>query len=207
MSLNFEKIPQEEQQRILTISLAEFADKGYELASTNSIVKKAGIPKGTLFYYFGSKKALYLYLIDHAVACYTAEVDSSLADLPGELFERLLAMHRLRFDFVVREPLLYRLLFNSFMHTPESLRAELQTRIRQYGTLSAQRRLDGLDRSRFKDDVDVEKTLELVSLVSEGIFNRYLGALKNAAPEQSLKLVEKIAGEMEAYFELIKRGV
>ena len=132
---------------------------------------------------------------------------TKLADLPGELFERLLTMHRLRFDFVVREPLLYRLLLDAFLHTPETLKAELQTRVRQYGRLSTQRRLDGLDRSKFKDGVDAEKTLELVSLVSEGIFNRYLGTMKNATPEQSLELVEKIAGEMEAYFELIKNGV
>ena len=86
MSINFEKIPQEEQQRILLICLEEFTSRGYDLASTNSIVKKAGIPKGTLFYYFGSKKALYLYLIDHAVARYTADVGNKTGGPAGGTF-------------------------------------------------------------------------------------------------------------------------
>ena len=50
MTENFEKIPLEERQRILEICIAEFAEKGYERASTNAIVRTAGIPKGTLFY-------------------------------------------------------------------------------------------------------------------------------------------------------------
>ena len=85
MTENFEKIPLEEQQRILEICLAEFAAKGYERASTNAIVNMAGIPKGTLFYYFGSKKDLYLYLIDHAADTFIDKADSKLQDLPLSL--------------------------------------------------------------------------------------------------------------------------
>ena len=63
---NFTRIPIEEQERILEACITEFAQNGFTQASTNAIIKRAGIPKGTLFYFFGSKKELYLYVIDQA---------------------------------------------------------------------------------------------------------------------------------------------
>ena len=207
MPTNFEKIPAEEQQRILEICLAEFADKSYQRASTNAIVKAAGIPKGTLFYYFGSKKDLYLYLIDHAVDTYIDEAHSKLQDLPVELFERLFYMHEVRMKFVLQHPTIYQLLFNAFLNTPEEIMPQLQERTRRYAALAGARRLHGLDCSKFREGVDVEKAIELVSLVSEGLFNRYLPALKRTTTEGSLVLVEKIGDEVKDHFELIKSGI
>ncbi len=45
----------DKQERIINASLAEFARNGYERASTNEIVKEAGISKGSLFVYFNNK--------------------------------------------------------------------------------------------------------------------------------------------------------
>ena len=45
----------------------EFAQSGFEKASTNEIVKRSNISKGSLFNYFNSKKDLYVYLIEYSV--------------------------------------------------------------------------------------------------------------------------------------------
>lgn len=63
----FQNLDNIKQSRILNAALQEFAENGYEQASTNQIVKNAGIGKGILFYYFKTKKDLYQYLIDHAI--------------------------------------------------------------------------------------------------------------------------------------------
>lgn len=52
---------QSRKKRILNAAFREFAEKGYEDASTNRIVKNAEIGKGTLFYHFGNKENLYIY--------------------------------------------------------------------------------------------------------------------------------------------------
>ena len=204
---HFKKIPPAEQERILEICLAEFAEHGYTLASTNTIVKKADIPKGTLFYYFGRKKQLFLYLIDHAVKTYAAEVENKLQHLPDDLFERLLVMHKTRLKFVGQHPLIYKLLFNAFIHTPEALIPELQERIKGYRQQSIDRRTAGLDRTKFKDGVDVEQAVEMVTLLAEGLFNRILGRLQKASPSESLQLVEQLAADMAQYFTYIKQGI
>lgn len=44
------------KDQIAASALKEFAEKGFEQASTNTICKEAGVSKGLLFHYFGSKK-------------------------------------------------------------------------------------------------------------------------------------------------------
>ncbi len=45
--------------------MEEFTIGGYENASTNKIVEKAGISKGLLFHYFGNKKGLFVYVYNY----------------------------------------------------------------------------------------------------------------------------------------------
>lgn len=53
----------EKVQRIIIAALEVFSNNDYEKASTNMIVKKAGIPRGVLYYYFKNKEELFEYLI------------------------------------------------------------------------------------------------------------------------------------------------
>ena len=48
----FEGLSEEKQARIINGALEEFTKNGFEKASTNVIVKNAGISKGALFKYF-----------------------------------------------------------------------------------------------------------------------------------------------------------
>jgi len=204
---NFERIPPDEQKKILGACLEEFALHGYEKASTNAMVKKAKIPKGTLFFYFGSKKDLYLYLIDRAVERFVAFIHQADADRPAGLFERLLYRGKIRFQFALQEPVLYQFFYHAFLNTPEAIQADLQSRYSIYASTSRQLLYDGLDRSKFKDDIDIEQAVELVYLVLEGILRRYEGLLKAIQPEVGLELVEKLTGECRGYFEILKRGM
>jgi AcrR family transcriptional regulator len=53
-------------ERLMSAALREFAERGYEGASTESIVQRAKVKKPTLYYYFGSKAGLFKALIDRA---------------------------------------------------------------------------------------------------------------------------------------------
>jgi hypothetical protein len=48
-SQQFFNLPKEKQQQIVQASLREFAEHGYDLASTNRIVEEAKISKGVVF--------------------------------------------------------------------------------------------------------------------------------------------------------------
>ena len=65
MNFQFDRLNPEKKERIINAALKEFAQNGYEKASTNEIIKEAEIAKGSLFNYFNSKKELYLFLLDY----------------------------------------------------------------------------------------------------------------------------------------------
>lgn len=60
----FNNLKPEKQKQIINTAIKELVRNGFEKASTNEIVKRANISKGSLFNYFNSKKDLYLYLIE-----------------------------------------------------------------------------------------------------------------------------------------------
>lgn len=204
---NFTRIPIEEQERILEACITEFAQHGFTQASTNAIIQRAGIPKGTLFYYFGSKKALYLHVIDRAVARYMELSAQAAGDPPGDLFERLLYFGQLRLRFAQREPMLYQLFFNAFINTPPEIRAELQARFAGYTQDSAQMLFANLDRSPFREGVVVEKVVEMVMMMMEGLYARYQAQWQQMEPKQTLESIEALTEEVRGYFEMMKKGV
>jgi AcrR family transcriptional regulator len=66
------KLMKYKRKKILKEALIEFSKEGYANASTNQIVRRAGVSKGSLFNYFGSKEELYLLLMSEAVSKFTA---------------------------------------------------------------------------------------------------------------------------------------
>jgi len=204
---NFERIPKADKLCILNACIEEFAQKGYEKASTNAIVRKAGIPKGTLFFFFGNKKNLYLYVIDHAVTLYTQMTLESSAEMPDDLFDRLLFLGRERMKFALNQPQLYKLFYNAFINAPEDIQNELRQRYSAYYTPSMQMLTDGLDCSRFKPEVNVDKVIELIYLILEGLLSKSVPILQKHQPAESLALVDKLFVECDGYFTMIRQGV
>ena len=204
---NFERIPKADKLCILNACIEEFAQKGYEKASTNAIVRKAGIPKGTLFFFFGNKKNLYLYVIDHAVTLYTQMTLESSAEMPDDLFDRLLFLGRERMKFALNQPQLYKLFYNAFINAPEDIQNELRQRYSAYYTPSMQMLTDGLDCSRFKPEVNVDKVIELIYLILEGLLSKSVPILQKHQPAESLALVDKLFVECDEYFTMIRQGV
>ena len=56
----------ERKDELIEAALDEFSTKSYENASLNKIIKNTGISKGTFYYHFEDKKALYLFLQESA---------------------------------------------------------------------------------------------------------------------------------------------
>ncbi|SHJ93135.1 transcriptional regulator, TetR family [Geosporobacter subterraneus DSM 17957] len=60
----FFNLAEEKRNRILEISIDEFAVFGYQNASISRIVEKAEIAKGSFYQYFEDKKDLFKYVVD-----------------------------------------------------------------------------------------------------------------------------------------------
>ncbi len=110
----FRKLLPAEQDRILAACLGEFASRGYWRASTNAIVKSLGIPKGSIYYWFGSRDGLYLHLVEHAMTMFVQAIGHRVKGWPSEILARLRVITEASLEFLAEEPDQYRL-FTSFM--------------------------------------------------------------------------------------------
>jgi len=94
MNDKFYDIKNEKQERILNAAIKVFALNGYRKASTDVIVKEAGISKGLLFHYFSNKLSLYEYIIDYSVKYMNFEFTSSVNKHEKDFFELQMMMEQ-----------------------------------------------------------------------------------------------------------------
>ena len=89
MNERFFALPEEKRNKIINGALHVFAKYDYKKATADEIVKCAGISKGLLFYYFGDKKGLYLYLLEYSYGYVTGQM-AALRDSRETDFFRIL---------------------------------------------------------------------------------------------------------------------
>lgn len=79
MNDKFFDLKKEKQDRMINAALKVFAINGYKHASTDDIVSEAGISKGLLFHYFGSKVGLYAFVHDYSVRFMKLELTTGVS--------------------------------------------------------------------------------------------------------------------------------
>lgn len=73
--------------RIVEAARAVFAEHGYEQASLNAIIERAGISKGVLYYYFEDKTDLYLAILQEITAAQAELMSQSAAEPSGDYWQ------------------------------------------------------------------------------------------------------------------------
>jgi TetR/AcrR family transcriptional regulator len=130
-------IPPDKRRAVVDAALEEFAGRGYEGASLNTVVRRAGISKGSLFTYFPSKAALFDALVQLAAGDIRENLRALRDRSRQEPFEqRLEALVRTGLDFLERRPGLARIWFRVLPagHVPLGRRQvwELRRRSREF---------------------------------------------------------------------------
>ncbi len=96
----------EHREELLDAALAEFANNGYDSASINDILLRAGMSKGQFYHHFGNKEALYLALIGVLIARKKAFLTSVMTadDLRQDVFGILKSQIRYGLLFAREDP-------------------------------------------------------------------------------------------------------
>jgi len=68
------------KQQILDAALEIIVSKGYEGSSISDIVKKSKLSKGAIYWYYSSKKEVYLALVNHWVRQYSPTLNHIVED-------------------------------------------------------------------------------------------------------------------------------
>lgn len=79
------------RQQLVDIGTALFTQQGFASTGLDAIVQAAGVPKGSFYYYFGSKEAYAHAVIDNYARYFARKLDRTLGDARRTPLERLRA--------------------------------------------------------------------------------------------------------------------
>jgi len=96
MNERFFDLKKEKQDRMINAALKIFAVNGYRKASTDEMVKEAGISKGLLFHYFVSKAGLYGFVGTYSVKYLIMEMGPLVNGVEGDFFVLCRKLERAR---------------------------------------------------------------------------------------------------------------
>ncbi|MCL2372998.1 MAG: TetR/AcrR family transcriptional regulator [Defluviitaleaceae bacterium] len=199
----FHAIEEEKQQRILSAAMAEFT-KGYKQASTDNIVREAGISKGLLFHYFGTKEGLYRYLVQHMAKTLQDDFIGLLNTTQPDILEAIWQMSLLKHDISKKHPALFDFATSAYLDqtkNPEltnELFGEFMTKRTQ--TLSAI--YANADLTLFKEDIDPKKAIDIINWAMQGYGDTKTTAAK-ITPAGTPKIRENYDSFLEEFKEYI----
>lgn len=108
------RIAARNKKAILDAAIRVFTEKGYDGASIAEIAKRSGLPKANVYYYFGSKEAIYRTLIGDLLAQWDRALDELTAE--REPSEAIAAYIRAKLEFSRRHAAQSRMFANEAVH-------------------------------------------------------------------------------------------
>lgn len=132
-----------------------------------------------LFYYFGSKKDLYLYLINYCLDIINWKFFSLMDTNERDLFERLKKIAIVKFEFLSKNPDAINFMATIFLKGFEGIDEELQARIESLKKSGHDKMYGNLDISLFRSDIEAEKAIHLIRWSFDGYEQELKYRLRN----------------------------
>lgn len=200
MFSKFLNLDSEKQDFILNAAMKEFAQKGYKNASTNEIVKEAGISKGLLFHYFKNKKELFLFLFNHAIEVMTEKVYSKIDWNERDIFIKYTQIAYVKSGVVQQYPEMFNFIQGTVLEDSPEIKTEIEGASKEKIAGFYSKFLSDVDVSKFKEGIDIQKAINIIFWSLEGFGNQY-----KSTPADQINMDEILAA-METYVEILKKA-
>ena len=133
---NFFRIRAEKQAHIVNAAFMVFGRQGYRKASLSDIAQEAGITKGMITYYFGSKKTLYLYLLSVSRGLLIQATSQMLSPEITDIFEKLKIITEIQISAMKEHPGLVSFVNSLYSEKDPEVTGEIENSITlEYGRL------------------------------------------------------------------------
>ncbi len=168
MNEKFFDLKKEKQDRIINAALKAFALGGYMHASTDDIVRMAGISKGLIFHYFETKLGLYQFVYNYSTRVINIELATGISRDITDFFSIRLEIEKVLSTCMKQYPYIQLFLTRAENETtPEAATAILLTRESFEQTIRDI--LDRGDITRFKEGANYQLIENIVSMTCRGI--------------------------------------
>lgn len=193
----------ERRNAILNAALKEFSSQGYDNASTNVIAKESGISKALMFHYVSSKQELFLVVYDFFSDLLKKEYFELMNYDAKDIFTRLRQSYLLQMKLSKKYPWI--LEFNKLSRTTHSneVNEELEKRTHKEYSRCYPELFDGIDETKFRKELDIEKCKQFIFWSNIGFTNEILDDIRNSE-SQSLDY-ELVIERLDEYFDELRK--
>lgn len=200
----FNSLKEDKKNTIVNAALEEFGSYGVINASTNNIVKKCGISKGSLFKYFETKDDLCCYLFDTVIAEMMADLSVKFESFSKEAFQRIIDYSAWEIGWYIDNPVKGRFILE---FSREDDREFAKKREARYGKQSKNMYYElfgEVSEERLK--VDRSVAVDLIKWSLEGYNKEFLGR-PDIDNKSFLKLKEDYLTGVKKILNALKNGI
>jgi len=193
----------DKRERVMDAALGEFC-KGFKAANTDALARSAGISKGLLFHYFGTKNGLLGYVFEYALERVTQDFFTKLPLDEPDFLKRVRGMMEVKMALSLRHPSLFDFIGTVYLNEEPEF-APLRERlllVREVAWSSEGELMQNIDRRYFKPGLDVEKAMEVVHFTLLGYGDQIVRRYPKVADYQTQ--FEEITQVTDGYFEFFK---
>ena len=196
------------KQDILHAAIAEFGRIGYRAASTNEIVKKAGVSKGLLFHHFKCKEQLYtacqIYVLEEYGKYMVEHKDFTSPDL----FERILKNLRIKMEFGFKNPMFLGIINRAWSLEDDEnplKKPEAEELVLNSMQFQADFFFEGVDIGLLREGYDIAKIMKYSRLVLEAHWKQFADKYNNDM-NAMIENMQDYFSEAEEIIDLLKNG-
>jgi len=201
----FMALDDEKRERILNAAMGEFLN-GYKNASTDNIVREAGISKGLLFHYFGTKEKLYDFLVDYAIDIVQREYVDLINLHQQDILDSIWQLSLLKQDLSYRYPTIFDFLTRVYVDDKDCPAKEHLLKFQAMQAQAMAEILRNCDKSLFKDDIPHDKAIEIIWWAQVGYAAKKLKDIeKDSIGKTARENYEKYLEEFKEYLDILRK--
>ncbi|MBB6215332.1 AcrR family transcriptional regulator [Anaerosolibacter carboniphilus] len=167
----------EKQNIIIDGALTCFGMNGYKKASMSDIATAAGVSKALIFHYFGTKKALYLYLIELCGNILTKEINEKFDNSVTDFFDRIKLLTDIKISVMKKHPAMLSFLNSVYFEKEDEVKDDIKAILAngKGENIRSKITFDCMDTSKFKDDIDPTLVMKIITWLTEGYISKLTG--------------------------------
>lgn len=202
MTSTFINLPPQKRGEIMNACIEEFALAGYEQASTNRIVNRLGISKGSLFKYFQTKEEIYFDIIDYSLSKFYEAMKDKHNTLPAEWFARIRRITEIYIDFYAENPSVFRLIITLQERGAVWVQDKLMTRLAKIARDIFFKMFEGADISHL--NVEMDEAIQMFQWLVTGLNSElFYNHNRDINPKTAADIYMK---EFDASLDVLKNG-
>ena len=196
----FENIDPERKKKILDEARLEFIRNGYDRASLNTIIREAGISKGSLYYYFEDKIDLYITVLKYETGQILNKIGGiGTGEFTDDFWEDIENYYKYLIRFFSENPDFLRLThgisrFSAIVYNNESFKELYDFGLNKMIEILKR----GCDLGKVRSDIPIELLANILIKVDETLDFWMLEKWEKLTPEE-------IEQSVATYIDLFKR--